>query len=120
MNKLRINDLKCDDEKQNIVKKYQFLGVGALNRKFKISQLADDTVMFLKDKNWVNKGIGEFSAVSGLRMNLNKSVLFPIKKCDLVQLDNIPVKNSPTYLVSVIGKNAKIHCDLNYNPIICG
>lgn len=79
------------------IKKYQFLGVRAFDKEFKLSQLADDTAIFLKNKYKVNTAIrciGEFSAVLGLRMNLNKSVLFPIKKCELQQLDNIPVKNS--------------------------
>lgn len=103
------------------IKKYQFLGIRALGREFKLSQLADDTAIFLKNKFEVSKVIsciGEFSAVSGLRMNLNKSVLFPIKNSDLVQLDNIPVKKSVTYLGVVIDKNADNRCELNYNPII--
>ncbi len=62
--------------------------------------------------------IEEFSAVSGLRKNLNKSVLFPVKKCDLSQLDNIPVKNSVTYLGVVIDKNVNNRCNLSYNAII--
>lgn len=50
-------------------------------------------------------------------MNLNKSVLFPIKNCDLLELDNIPVKNSLTYLGVVIDKNVNNCCNLNYDAI---
>ncbi len=69
----------------------------------------------------MNKAVrctGEFSAVSGLSRNLNKSVLLPIKECDLSELDDIPVKNTVTYLGVVIDKNENNRCHLNFNPII--
>ena len=103
------------------IKKYQFLWIKALDREFKLSQLADDTAIFIRNKHEVNKVvrcIEEFSAVSGLRMNLIKSALFPIKECNLSELDNIPVKNSITYSGVVIDKNEKNRYSLNYNTII--
>lgn len=61
--------------------------------------------------------IEDFSAVSDLKMNLNKSVLFPLKECDQSPMNGIPVKKAVTYL-GVIYKNEK-HCsDLNFGPIV--
>ena len=85
-----------------------------------MAQLADDTTIFLRDRYEVNKVIdciNEFSTVSGLKMNLSKSVLLPIKESDLSDLNGIPVKNTVTYLGVVIHKNEKDRCSLNFNPI---
>lgn len=60
------------------IKNNPFKGIDTLGREFKLAQLADDTTIFLKDKYEVIKAIcciDEFSTVSGLGMNLNKSVL---------------------------------------------
>ncbi len=64
------------------------------NREIKISQLADDTTLFLKDKNQIKNAIKlvqAFSDASGLQLN--------ITKCEIIQNDsseqtmfNIPVK----------------------------
>ncbi len=102
------------------IKKNPFKGINASGREFKLAQLADDTTIFLKDKYEVIKAIScidEFSTVSGLRMNLNKSVLLPIKESDLSDLDGIPVKNTVTYLGVVVDKNENNRCNLNFNPI---
>ena len=100
------------------LKNNPFKGINALDREFKLAQLADDTTLFLKDKYEVSKAIScidEFSVVSGLRMNLNKSVLLPIKGNDLSDLNGIPVKRTVTYLGVVVVKNDR--CNLNFNPI---
>lgn len=55
--------------------------------------------------------------MSGLRINLNKSVLLPIKESDQSDLDGIPVKNTVTYLGVVVDKNENDRCNLNFNPI---
>ncbi len=53
-----------------------------MGKEFKLCQFADDTTIFLKDIHEVNKAvdcINDFSFVSGLCMNLSKSVIFPLK-----------------------------------------
>ncbi len=103
------------------IKKNTFRGINALNKEFKLAQLADDTTIFLRDRYEISKAIeciDEFSQVSGLKMNLNKSVLLPIKGNDLSELNGIPVKNTVTYLGVHIDKNETNRCSLNFDPII--
>jgi len=103
------------------IKTGHFQGIAAVGKTFKLCQFADDTALFLKDKNEIIKAvkcIKEFSDVSGLGMNMNKSVLFPLKECSLTNLCNIPIENQVTYLGVVICKNENLHNDLNFNPII--
>ncbi len=40
-------------------------------------------------------------------MNLDKSVLFPLKDCSSSEIENIPVKHKLTYLGVIICKNEK-------------
>ena len=50
------------------IKKGNFQGVSALGNEFKLSQLADDTTIFLRDRNEVSKAVScieDFSLVSG-------------------------------------------------------
>ena len=65
------------------LKKGNFQGIVALGRELKLSQLADDTTIFLANRHEVIKAIScikEFYDVSGLRMNLSKSVLVRSKR----------------------------------------
>lgn len=74
------------------IKNAQFQGILTLGTEFKISQLADDTALFLRNKHEVIKAIDsitKFSEVSGLRMNLNKSALLSLKECDLSDISGI-------------------------------
>ncbi len=64
------------------LKKGYFQGITTMGKLFKLCQFADDTTIFLKDIHEVNKAvdcINDFSVVSGLCMNLSKSVIFPLK-----------------------------------------
>uniref|UniRef100_A0A3P9LHW9 Reverse transcriptase domain-containing protein n=1 Tax=Oryzias latipes TaxID=8090 RepID=A0A3P9LHW9_ORYLA len=102
------------------LKKCPFRGITALGREFKLSQLADDTTIFLANKHEITnaiKGIKDFSGVSGLEMNLNKSVLFPLKDCASPEINGIPVKSSLTYLGIIIDKNEKNRSEVNFKPI---
>uniref|UniRef100_A0A3B3CA37 Reverse transcriptase domain-containing protein n=1 Tax=Oryzias melastigma TaxID=30732 RepID=A0A3B3CA37_ORYME len=102
------------------IKKDQFRGITALGREFKLSQLADDTTIFLANKNEIPnaiKAIKDFSQVSGLKMNINKSVLFPLKDCDLSEINGISIKTSLTYLGIIIDKNETNRSDVNFKPI---
>lgn len=92
------------------VKRNQCNGITALSVEFKLSQFADDTAVFLKNKFEIPKiirCIEAFTAVSGLKMNCDKSVLFPLKDCSSTEIENIPVKHQLTYLGVVICKNEK-------------
>lgn len=103
------------------IKKAEFEGINIFGRIFKLSQLADDTTIFLKNDLEISKAINcitEFSSVSGLKMNVNKSVLFPIKTCSLTELHGIPVKHIVTYLGVIINKDKNERSVLNFQPII--
>ncbi|CAJ1073570.1 hypothetical protein H4Q32_018840 [Xyrichtys novacula] len=102
------------------IKKSNFQGMTVVGREFKLAQLADDTAIFLSNQNELVKAvqcIREFSEVSGLTMNLNKSMLFPLKHCDLAELNGIPIKQTVTYLGVVLDKNEKRRSELNFEPI---
>lgn len=103
------------------IKKSSFKGITAVDREFKLSQLADDTAIFLANKYEVPKVvkcIETFSKVSGLKMNLSKSVLLPLRECNMSSINNIPVKSTFTYLGIVIDKNEKSRNNLNFDPIV--
>lgn len=92
------------------IKKSQFNGINALGVEFKPSQFADDTAIFLKDKLEIPIIIGcieAFTVVSAVKINLEKSVLLPLKDCSLSQIEGIPVKHQVTYLGVVICRNEK-------------
>ncbi len=85
-----------------------------------ITQLADDTVLFLKDASQVAvalKTLEPFSKVSGLRLNINKCELLPVGNCLESLICNIPVRESVTYLGIKIIKDDKIRCPSNFLPI---
>ena len=66
------------------IKKGNFHVVSALGNEFKLCKLADDTTIFLRDRNEVSDAVScieDFSLVSGLKISINKSVLFPLKDC---------------------------------------
>ncbi len=74
-----------------------FNGFTALGVQCKRSQFADDTAVFLKKLIWSTKYIELFTGVSGLKMNWDESVLFPLKDCSSSEIENIPVKHNLTY-----------------------
>lgn len=96
-------------------------GLIILDREIKISQLADDTALFLRDKNQVKTGlecISKFSKSSGLMLNLKKcEILFLHNSIDLL-VENIPVKDSVNYLGIYISKNTHTREQLNFMPKI--
>lgn len=78
-----------------------FKGIDILGYELKISQFADDTVIFLKDKSVIEKAlniISTFSKASGLHLNLKKCELLPLLPCNATQILSIPVKNWVKYL----------------------
>ena len=94
----------------NIVHDTDFKGISIFNREIRISQLADDTTLFLKDKEQLVKAIDlvqQFSLASGLKLNVSKCELLPIHNCDDTFIYNIPIKTSVKYLGINITKNLK-------------
>lgn len=90
-------------------------------REIFISQLADDTVLFLKDVSQVSVAIStleSFSRASGLFLNRNKCELLPVNKCTVSYVSGIPVKSCVIYLGIVITKDMNSSNALNLNPII--
>lgn len=80
------------------IKKGLFQSTTALDRELKLAQVIDDTIIFLYNMYEVIKAINcIISVVSGLKMNLNKSVLLPRTECDQSEVNGIPVKNTVTY-----------------------
>lgn len=103
------------------IKISQLNGITALGVHFKLSQFTDDTAVLLKNRLEIPEimtYIEELTNVSGLRMNLDKSVLFPFKECSFIQIENIPVKQKLTYLGVIICKSEKLRSQLSFEPII--
>lgn len=91
------------------------------DREIIISQLADDTSLFLKNAPQISFAVNQisvFSRASGLRLNLSKCELLPLKNCKSTSISNIPVKESVTYLGITINKNTSNRCPMNFNHII--
>lgn len=84
-----------------LVKKSDFDKLAILGKQLTISQLADDTAIFMKNSDQLPKildSVNFFSKASGLRLNLNKCELLPIFDCNLSAIHNIPVKTTVKYL----------------------
>ncbi len=102
----------------NISHDTEFKGISIFNREIRISQLADDTTLFLKDKEQLGKAIdlvNQFSLASGLKLNVSKCELLPLHYCDRTFIDNIPVKATVKYLGIHITKNAIARQQLNFS-----
>lgn len=96
-------------------------GITIANKHILISQLADDTTLFLKDELQIPIAIQHikvFSKASGLNLNLNKCELLAIKTCPSLSLYGIPVKSQVTYLGISICKDDKVRCRLNFDPVV--
>ncbi len=92
-----------------------------LEREVIISQLADDTTLFLKDERQISLAINiidSFSKASGLCLNIQKCELLAIKDSNKSSVHNIPVKEKMCYLGVLITKDQKERCNLNYHPLV--
>lgn len=102
------------------IKNSNLKGITVGNAELIISQLADDTALFLEDSSQIPVDLNilqSFSKVSGLNLNIDKCVLFPIKNCNLSLICGIAVKSTVKYLGIEITKE-KNRCTTNFNPII--
>uniref|UniRef100_A0A669D202 Reverse transcriptase domain-containing protein n=1 Tax=Oreochromis niloticus TaxID=8128 RepID=A0A669D202_ORENI len=96
-------------------------GITIADKELVISQLADDTTLFLKNANQIPPALSvirDFSEASGLCLNLKKCELLPIKDCPANTICNISVKQEVTYLGLLISKDQKSRCSSNFTPII--
>lgn len=103
------------------IKSSNLQGISIAERTIFISQLADDTNLFLKDSSQVPLPISlieSFTKASGLRLNMKKRELLPIKDCDIDSISNILVKKSVPYLGIITDKNELQRCTNNFTPIV--
>lgn len=94
-----------------IVNNKELEGIKICDTEFKISQFADDTVIFLKDKSILEKAlnvISVFSEASGLQLNLKKCEILPLYDCIDKELASIPIKNDIKYLGIHLSKNMEV------------
>lgn len=99
----------------------QLLGINIADKHIIITQLADDTTLFLKNDLQIPIAldlIKVFSKASGLSLNLDKCELLPLKSCSAPFLHNIPVKSQVNYLGVTICKDVKTRGKLNFDPVI--
>lgn len=100
-----------------------FKGIQVNGTEIKCSQLADDTTLFLYDKDQIKIALDcldHFSKVSGLTLNINKCELFALKDGiqDCTVTNGIPVREVINYLGIKICKNEKERLALNFNPLL--
>jgi len=101
----------------HFIKSSNLKGIQVEEKSVLISQLADDTTLFLKNVDQIQsavKIIEIFSSASGLCLNLQKCELFALKSCHSRTICNIPVKDAPSYLGLVITKNEQERISHNY------
>ncbi len=102
------------------IKSSHLKGITIGNNTIIISQLADDTTLFLYDSSQIPVALSilrPFSEASGLHLNINKCELLSIKNCSVASIEGIAVKNSLTYLGIQITKD-EYRCSANFKPII--
>lgn len=96
-------------------------GISIIEKKLIITQLADDTTLFLQNDKQIPTAIRvieEFSKASGVYLNLTKCELLAIKDCSENSYCDIPVKSEINYLGILLHKNQQNRCSLNFNPIM--
>uniref|UniRef100_A0A4W5LQJ3 Reverse transcriptase domain-containing protein n=1 Tax=Hucho hucho TaxID=62062 RepID=A0A4W5LQJ3_9TELE len=103
-----------------LVHQSPFEGITFQAREIKISQLADDTSLFLKNVSQARLALDivkQFSKTSGLALNLSKCEMFVLKGAVNPSGCNISEKDIVTYLGVKITKNLKAVNDLNLSPV---
>ena len=102
----------------NILKNVSFEGINIFGRELKMSQLADDTTIFLKDQNQLGPAldlVDQFSDASGLKLNRAKCELLPLHNCVDKVINNIPVKDTVKYLGIYVTRDMTTRQDLNFS-----
>ena len=78
-----------------LIKSSHIEGLNVMDRQIVISQLADDTTLFLKSEDQIPlalQSINQFSKASGLQLNLNKCEILTLHDYHLQSLYNIKIK----------------------------
>lgn len=99
-----------------LIKNIDFENLMVFGKQLAISQLADDTTIFMKNTEQIPKvlnTINFFSKASGLKLNLKKCELLPIHSSPLTTIHNIPVKSTVKYLGIHITKDINTLDNLN-------
>lgn len=94
-------------------------GIRIFQRELKITQLADDTVLFLKDSKQVSNAVSlveEFSAASGLKLNTLKCEILCLYKTNASSICNISIKKNVKYLGIHICFNSEERQQQNFEP----
>ena len=105
----------------NIAQNPDLKGISIFDREIRILQLADDTTLFLRDRDQLPKAIElveQFSSASGLKLNISKCELLPLHECDETSIDNVPIKNVVKYLGIHMTRNLLVKQHLNFNERI--
>ncbi len=105
----------------SIVQNQELEGISVLGREMKISQLADDTTLFLKDESQVSKALDliyNVSCASGLKLNVSKCEIMPVHDLNNDSIENIPIKSTVKYLGIYITKNLLARQHLNFSSRI--
>ncbi|XDV39802.1 hypothetical protein PO909_008989 [Leuciscus waleckii] len=92
------------------LKNSEIEGINIDGKQILISQLADDTTLFLKNKDEIPvilQRMRLFSQASGLTLNLNKCELLSIHDSSETMLYNIPVKKEVRYLGIWVSKDSR-------------
>ncbi len=105
----------------SIVQNLELEGISVLGREMKISQLADDTTLFLKDESQVSKSLDliyNCSCASGLKLNVSKCEIMPVHDLNNDSIENIPIKSTVKYLGIYITNNLLARQHLNFSSRI--
>lgn len=90
-------------------------GINIIDRELKITQLANDTTLFVQNEIQISVAIdliNEFSGASGVYLNLSKCELLAIKYCS--ETSYCSVKQEIQYLGLIITKDQHTRCSLNF------
>ncbi len=93
-------------------------GLTVSNRKIKITQLADDMALFLRDKWQIQNALyvtGKFSEAFGLKLSINKSEILCLRENQEQFRFNIPVTQCVIYLGIYISKDPTLRQQLNFS-----
>lgn len=91
-------------------------GINVLGKELEITQLVDDTTIFLKNADEVPvtlSTVSIFSKASGLNLNVKKCEILSLRKTNKTDICSIPV----TYLGINISNNSKEREQNNFGPI---
>ncbi len=105
----------------SIVQNQEVEGISVLGREIKISQLVDDTTLFLKDESQVSKALDliyNCSCSSGLKLNVSKCEIMPVRDLNNDSIENIPIKSTVKYLGIYITKNLLARQHLSFSSRI--